>query len=108
MNRSGINVLCAAALFLSSPASGVENYSFEIILESPDFPGLDAEPVLDGEEGEEILFTAHLAISTADPIYLIQYLLLGGKPVPPPFPHCGRQPGRTELACPEESVAFCP
>jgi hypothetical protein len=43
----------------------------------------------------------------SDPIFLASYLFRGGRPIPAPFPSCGTD-GDTELACPEESVRYCP
>ncbi|MCZ6792134.1 MAG: hypothetical protein O7J95_00805, partial [Planctomycetota bacterium] len=66
MRRSTLGAVCLAA-FLGAPSAfpGEESFSLDLSFESSDFPDLDANPVIDGAEGDSVRFTANLLLASA-------------------------------------------
>ena len=58
--------ICLAACLLAPPVTRAqESFSFDLSLDSPEFPDLDANPIIRGEAGEEFLFTAEMILSSS-------------------------------------------
>ncbi|MBI4602781.1 MAG: hypothetical protein HY721_12560 [Planctomycetes bacterium] len=57
-------VVWIGSLFFLDAAPGQVRVSYELRLESQDFPDLDANPVMDGDVGVEYLFTGSMIVSS--------------------------------------------
>ena len=66
-------VVCGVAFTFA--ASSEEVYRFDLSLVSPDFPDLDSNPVLDGDEGQEFLFTAEMVLSSSSLIIMTMNMI---------------------------------
>ena len=58
--------ILSTCLLGSTVVGGDGSVSYDLVLESDDFPDLDQNQVIVGDEGDEFLFTVDMVLSSSD------------------------------------------